>query len=401
MHLKRLLTVLTLLASLALRAQNEDVINYINTWKETAMSEMQRTGVPASITLAQGIHESMAGKSPLSIKSNNHFGIKCKSDWQGEKVYHDDDARGECFRSYPSAEQSYTDHSDFLRNSARYGFLFQLDPADYKEWAYGLKKAGYATNVRYSQILIKLIEDYNLNQYSLIAMGNMQRSDEVILASNKTIPVIREIQTTITPKEGPVNEPEVNDEALAKKYPASVFTINNTKVIFARAGTSLLVLANEHNISLGRLLDFNDMKQEDVLVRSQLLFLQRKRKTGENNFHTVQPNESLYDIAQAEGIRLESLLEYNFLQAHMQPATGENLFLKSTAPGRPKLAEAGPAITGDLASNTSLSTHVVQDKETLFSIARKYGTTVAKLREWNKLAAVDLRIGQELVIYKN
>jgi LysM repeat protein len=398
--MKRLLTVLTLLASLALQAQNDDVITYINTWKEMAMSEMQRTGVPASITLAQGIHESMAGKSPLSLKSNNHFGIKCKNEWQGEKVFHDDDARGECFRSYPSAEQSYIDHSDFLRNSARYGFLFQLDPADYKEWALGLKKAGYATNVRYSQILIKLVEDYNLNQYSLIAMGEKQRSDEIILVSNRTTPVIREMETTITPKET-VTEPVADDEALAKKYPTSVFTINNTRVIFAKAGTSMLVLANEHNISLARLLDFNDMKQEDVLVRSQLLFLQRKRKTGAGEFHTVQPNESLYDIAQAEGIRLESLLEYNFLQAHMQPAAGENLFLKVTAPGRPRLAEAEPAITGNLASNITLSTHVVQDKESLFSIARKYGTTVAKLREWNKLAAGDLRIGQELVIYKN
>jgi LysM repeat protein len=399
--MKRLLTVLILLASLALQAQNEDVINYINTWKELAMKEMQRTGVPASITLAQGIHESMAGKSPLSQRSNNHFGIKCKSDWQGERVYHDDDARGECFRSYPSAEQSYVDHSDFLRNGARYGFLFQLDPTDYKEWAYGLKKAGYATNVRYPQILIKLVEDYNLHQYTLIAMGTRPRTDEVILVSNKTTPVIREIETTITPKEPELpKEPAVDEEALARKYPAGEFTINNTKVIFARSGTSLLVLANKHNISLSRLLDFNDLQQEDVLVRSQLLFLQRKRKTGAGEFHTVQDNETLYDIAQAEGIRLESLCEYNFLQPHMQPATGENLFLKVTAPGRPKLAEAAPAIS-DLASNTALSTHVVQDKETLFSIARKYGTTVAKLREWNKLAAGDLRIGQELVIYKN
>src|SRR5687768_7096882 len=124
--MKSLVVLLTLLGSLALQAQNDDVINYINTWKELAMTEMQRTGVPAAITLAQGIHESMAGKSDLSKRSNNHFGIKCKSDWTGEKVYHDDDARGECFRSYPNADQSYIDHSDFLRNGARYGFLFKL-----------------------------------------------------------------------------------------------------------------------------------------------------------------------------------------------------------------------------------------------------------------------------------
>lgn len=334
--MKRLLIVLTLLASLGLQAQNEDVIDYINTWKEMAMSEMQRTGVPASITLAQGIHESMSGKSPLAQKSNNHFGIKCKTDWTGEKVYHDDDARGECFRSYPSAEHSYVDHSDFLRNSARYGFLFRLDPADYKEWALGLKKAGYATNVRYSHILIKLVEDYNLQQYTLIAMGKKPREEEEVWVSKKTTPVIREIETTVTPA-ATVSEPVVEDESLANKYPAGEFTINNTKVIFARSGSSLLVLANQYNISLSRLLDFNDLKQEDVLVRSQLLFLQRKRKSGATEFHTVQPSETLYDIAQTEGIRLESLLEYNFLQQHMQPASGENLYLRATAPGRPKL----------------------------------------------------------------
>jgi LysM repeat protein len=400
-QMKRLLTVLILVASLAVQAQNEDVINYINTWKELAMSEMQRTGVPASITLAQGIHESMAGKSELALKSNNHFGIKCKSDWTGEKVYHDDDRRGECFRSYPSVEQSYIDHSDFLRNSARYGFLFKLDPTDYREWAHGLKKAGYATNVRYPQLLIKIIEDYNLQQYTLIAMGEKPRSEEVILVSNKSTPAIREMQTAVvTPESDQPKQEEVDDEELAKKYPSGEFTINNTKVIFAKAGTSLLMLANKYNIPLARLLDFNDLKQEDVLVKSQLLYLQRKRKTGANEFYTVKSNETLYEIAQAEGIRLESLCEYNFLQPHMQPAAGETLFLKATAPGRPKLAGAAPN-NGDLASNNKVATHIVQEKETLFSIARRYGTTVAKLREWNKLAEDDLRIGQELVIYKN
>jgi LysM repeat protein len=400
MLVRRLLIVLTLLASLSLQAQNDDVIDYINTWKELSMSEMQRTGVPASITLAQGIHESMAGKSELAQKSNNHFGIKCKSDWTGDKVYHDDDRRAECFRSYPSPESSYIDHSDFLRNSARYGFLFQLDPTDYKDWAYGLKKAGYATNVRYPQILIKLIEDYNLNQYSLIAMGTLPREQEEVLVSHRSQPVIRELETTISPKETEMAVAMAEEEDQSDKYPSGEFTINNTKVIYAKAGTSLLVIANEHHISLPRLLDFNDMKEEDVLVKGQLLYLQRKRKTGANELHKVRPNETLYDIAQVEAIRLESLLEYNFLEEDMQPAAGENLYLRSTGPGRPRLVSAKGA-GGDMANNATVSTHVVQDKETLFSIARKYNTTVAKLREWNKLAAGDLRIGQELVIYKN
>src|SRR5438105_2728977 len=168
MLLKRLLVVFCLLATIGVQAQNSsDVIDYINSYKELAIKEMQRSGVPAAITLAQGIHESMAGKSDLVVKSNNHFGIKCRAEWQGERVYHDDDARGECFRSYSAAADSYADHSDFLRKSQRYAFLFELDPTDYTQWAYGLKKAGYATNIRYSQILIKYIEDYNLEQYTL------------------------------------------------------------------------------------------------------------------------------------------------------------------------------------------------------------------------------------------
>ena len=387
---KRLFLVCILLASLGVHGQNADVINYINTWKDLAIKEMQRTGVPASITLAQGIHESMAGKSPLARKSNNHFGIKCKSNWQGDKVYHDDDKRGECFRSYPSAEQSYIDHSDFLRNSSRYAFLFNLPPTDYKEWAHGLKKAGYATNVRYAQILIKLIEDYNLNQYTLIALGELPSQDE-ILAGNSG-----EVVQFVSITESEPDHLEPADES--DRYPSGEFTINNTKVIYAKAGTSLLVLANQYKLSLGRLLDFNDLKQEDVLIYGQLIFLQRKRKTGATPYHQVLPGETLYHIAQREGIRLESLLELNHLKENQQPAPGEKLYLQAKAPARPRLVSESRA---DLAVNEKGITHVVGDNETLFSIARKYGTTVAKIREWNKLTDGDLRKGQELVIFKN
>jgi flagellum-specific peptidoglycan hydrolase FlgJ len=158
-----------LLGTTALQAQKSDiVIAYINNYRTIAIAEEQRTGVPAAIKLAQGIHETQAGTSELVRKSNNHFGIKCKSSWMGEKVYHDDDARGECFRSYTEPEQSYRDHSDFLKGSPRYAFLFQLDPTDYKAWANGLRQAGYATNYRYAQILVKLIEEYNLEQYTWV-----------------------------------------------------------------------------------------------------------------------------------------------------------------------------------------------------------------------------------------
>ena len=153
------------------------ILAYITRYKDLAIAEMKRTGVPAAITLAQGIHETEAGTSVLVKKSNNHFGIKCKDEWRGQSVSHDDDARGECFRKYSAAEDSYRDHSDFLRNRPNYASLFTLDPTDYQGWAYGLKKAGYATNPKYAQVLIKLIQDYNLEDYTLIAMGKMKEED--------------------------------------------------------------------------------------------------------------------------------------------------------------------------------------------------------------------------------
>jgi LysM repeat protein len=409
MPLKRLLVVLSIFAASGLKAQrNSDVIDYINTYKEIAIREMQRSGIPASITLAQGIHESMAGKSDLCSRSNNHFGIKCRAEWKGEKVYHDDDARGECFRSYKKAEESYVDHSDFLKNGQRYAFLFNYEPTDYSQWAYGLKKAGYATNPKYPQILIKYIEDYNLQQYTLIAMGKLSPGDEVLAGGGKPVNIsngvaIQEIKLPPTAK--PVVE-----------YPIGQFQINRAKVIFAKAGASMLGIAKEYDVSLKHLLDFNELsdEDEDVLAQNQLIFLQRKRKSGENEFHEVRPGETLYDISQSEGVRLESLIVYNHLQDQGEPAVGEKLYLQEKAPARPKLAkevvyEAPPKlpvvpldqITASNSSAVTASLHIVQEKETLYSIAKKYSITVEQLKEWNKLSGDGLRTGQELVIYKN
>src|SRR5580698_7484099 len=184
MRIKTMVIGMLVLSSMKLTVQvSANGVLYVNTYKALAMAEEQRAGIPAAIILAQGLHESEAGTSELVKQSNNHFGIKCKDDWKGQVVYHDDDARQECFRSYATAADSYKDHSDFLRRSGRYSFLFDLDPADYEGWAYGLKKAGYATNIKYSQILIRLIKDYNLQQYSLIAMGKMRPEDEVVLVA--------------------------------------------------------------------------------------------------------------------------------------------------------------------------------------------------------------------------
>ncbi len=154
-------------------AQYVTPAQYIAQYKDIAIREMKRMGVPAAISLAQGLLETENGNSELLKKSNNHFGIKCKSSWTAEGVSHDDDAPGECFRVYKNAEDSYRDHSNFLRGGSRYAFLFKLDPKDYKGWAYGLRKAGYATNPKYPDILIKNIEDNNLEQYTLEAAGEV------------------------------------------------------------------------------------------------------------------------------------------------------------------------------------------------------------------------------------
>ena len=410
MNLKSLFVFLLLSSSLIGYSQNSDnvprpvVIDYIDTYKAIAISEMKRTGVPASITLAQGIHETEAGTSELVKKSNNHFGIKCKDYWTGDKVYHDDDAKGECFRSYTRPFDSYMDHSDFLKNSSRYAFLFQLDPTDFEGWANGLRKAGYATNPKYASILIKIINNYHLQDYTLIALGKMKSEDEwlaSVKSDNSPILTIPEpVETTVVK----ISEPLVN-------YPEGEFKINETRVVYAKAGTSLLSIAETYDVAFKRLIDFNELKKEEdnSLPSGQLIFLQRKRKTGANEFHLVTEAESLYDICQLEAIRLESLLEYNHLANGMQPAVGERLFLKGPSPSRPVLISAQriapatpmPGLTPITQSVDPFFTHVVQTKETLYAISRKYNVPVEKLKEWNKLASYDLKKGQELIIYKN
>ena len=369
MRVKIWMTGILLLAmrGLSVEQMSANGVIYVNTYKAIAIAEEQRSGVPAAIILAQGLHESEAGTSELCKASNNHFGIKCRDDWKGPVVYHDDDARHECFRSYACAADSYRDHSDFLRNGSRYAFLFQLDPADYEGWAYGLRKAGYATNVRYSQILIKFIKDYNLQQYTLIAMGKIKPEDEVALTmpggtevtkvpnedGRGTTPSRSSAVTPISPSVGAGGATAVDSGMAAGSaatagqaaaapevaYPEGEFTINRTKVIYVRAGVSLLAIANQYDIPLGRLLEFNDMQQEDVLVKGQLLFLQRKRRTGQVPYHVVQTGESLYDISQAEGVRFEDMLEMNQLTPGVQPAAGERIYLQGTAPSRPRLAD--------------------------------------------------------------
>ncbi len=326
MHkIRNSIVVFLLLVPSAVFAQKKELVtNYINTYKDIAVAEMKRTGVPAAITLAQGIHESGAGNSKLVLESNNHFGIKCKSNWTGETVRHDDDAKAECFRKYPASEQSYKDHSNFLKNGQRYASLFELDPTDYKAWAKGLKAAGYATNPKYPEVLIKLIEDYDLQDYTFTALGSGSNTRQIIAkndqpVNNEIIPVVAAVQKEID-------------------YPSGQFKINDTKVVFVKKGTSFLSIAKQYDVDLSKIFEFNEIARSEITENDQLIYLQRKRKTGNNDFHIVQPGENLFTIAQQEAIRLESLRELNWLSEEDSPAVGERLSLKSKSSSMPKLA---------------------------------------------------------------
>ncbi len=357
---------------------------YIQTYKDFAIREMKRMGVPAAITLAQGILETESGNSDLVKKSNNHFGIKCKSTWTAGGVSHDDDAIGECFRTYKDAEGSYRDHSNYLRGNQRYGFLFKLDPKDYKAWAYGLKKAGYATNPRYPEMLIKHIEENNLHQYTMLAVNDIPFFDASKYQSDPEEKAFAEIvkgkgSSTIQP---------INVAYTVKEK----IDINGSKAIYETQGRSLLAIATENNINLNKLLEYNDLENDGLLQADQYIFLEKKSKEGNKDFYIVQNNESIYDVAQKNGIRLQSIYEYNNLKADEKIYAGSKLKLKPDVSGEPVIAKPAAITTQD--------TYTVQPKEGLYTISKKYGVTVAQLKEWNNLTDDNLKIGQQLIISK-
>lgn len=390
--MKKIFIVAASFFSLSAFAQKEKVSRYIQAYKDMAIAEMHRSGVPASITLAQGILESQSGESMLATKANNHFGIKCKTEWTGEKIYKDDDEKGECFRVYPSAAESYKDHSDFLKFRPYYAELFKLDIADYEGWAKGLKKAGYATDPAYPQKLIKLIEENNLHSYTLLGLTR-QRANEI--NTDKQSQVVTEVtpsvkeqekkQATVqvepfvqtkkemvqvqavpnsaaqigeiqkaTIKEEPIKEANpVEEDKTEKKeevkapvsavstvnYPATPFQINETKVLYAKAGTSLLAIADAYEITLARLIEYNDLKGiKDILSEDQLIYLEKKQKRSNKDFHIVQAKETWWQISQQEGITLKSLMDLNKVKTQVPLAVGEKLHLRSDNPANVKTA---------------------------------------------------------------
>ncbi|MBK7764278.1 MAG: glucosaminidase domain-containing protein [Bacteroidetes bacterium] len=315
MNLKTLLYTLAFVFSFTqLYAQNEnDVKAYIDRFKDLAIAEQIRLGVPAAITLAQGIHESSAGKSELAIKGNNHFGIKCKSTWTGETILHDDDKKQECFRKYTSSEQSYLDHSEFLKNSNRYHFLFDLEKTDYHGWTSGLKRAGYATNPVYVQKLDDLITKYSLQQYTYEALSKTKV----------------QVGESVPDKDPPRNLTYIED-------PASYY--KGIKGFWAKKGETLLPYATEKNIRYARLLALNDLPDEPLPI-NMFIFTEKKRRIGTEEFHIVKENETMVLISQKEAILLSSLYQFNNLVSGQEPLPGEKLTLQYHSYETPKIKQ--------------------------------------------------------------
>ncbi|WP_044113138.1 glucosaminidase domain-containing protein [Segatella maculosa] len=273
---------------------------YIDQYKDLAIEEMLRYNIPASITLAQGIFESGAGRSELSVKGNNHFGIKCHG-WTGRSVYHDDDARNECFRAYDNVLQSYEDHSKFLRYNVRYNSLFTLQRTDYRGWAQGLKACGYATNPRYADKLIELIELYKL--YEL----DKATSYDKFMA-----------------KRGGYDRPVSQGMSL---HPIKIY--NKNYYIIARAGDTFKGIGEEIDISYRKIAKYNERDKNDVLHAGEIIYLKKKQKKADkaykNRPHIVKAGESMYSIAQRYGIRLKSLYKKNQLSPDYQARVGDTL----------------------------------------------------------------------------
>lgn len=304
---------------------------YIDSYKSIAVSEMHRTGIPASIKLAQGILESDFGRSMLAVNARNHFGIKCGGDWVGDTFFiFDDDTDHEgtliesCFRSYNSADESYIAHSDFLTNpskKARYGFLFELATTDYVGWANGLRFAGYATDPSYPQKLISIIEKYKLYKF-----------DEDIIAPSGNPVAIQENPRADAPvmvEKSKKERPSTWDNGQSGKMKTA--TINGLKMVYAAGGETIqrIALATGHRVS--ELLEYNEEIQsmDYMLAPGEIVYLERKKKNieGEAQFHQIQKGETMYSVSQLYGIRLESLLAKNNLMADALPLEGQEISL--------------------------------------------------------------------------
>ena len=308
----------------------ERALAYIIIYQDWAILEQIRSGVPASITLAQGILETAAGESELCNNANNHFGIKCKSKWTGESYTYTDDAKDECFRKYKSAYESYKDHSDFLKQNPRYASLFLYTPIDYKSWAHGLKKCGYATNPQYAYKLIKFIEEYNLQDFTILAINKANGDQHRDIAEKKEDKKVEVLDASF--ENLGYGQIDSTPQVVGYYTPAKKNGLNG---FYGKRGDLLLEYALQHRIRYSKLLFWNDL-QDQPLPENMFIYTESKRKKGLNVAHTFQNGETLHSVAQEEGIQLAQLLFLNNLSEDNRPAEGSILYLQ--APNSSKVA---------------------------------------------------------------
>ena len=302
--------------------------DYINLYKDLAISEMKRTGIPASITLAQGMLESDYGRSSLARIGNNHFGIKCHNDWTGMTMRQHDDVRNECFRKYKRAEDSFYDHSDFLRSTSRYSFLFDLDPLDYKAWAHGLKRAGYATNPEYAGLLIMKIEENKLDAFDRGYTASVATRLEKAQSQKQPVPS----------KPGQVAKPQPEEEnvtfgAVMARVPR-IMENNKLQYIVVKDGDTRDKIESEFQLLHWELPRYNELDNNFTLAPGQILYLQPKRDKAESGkeFHIAEEGETMYSISQKYGVKLDSLLEMNRMMKGNEPVAGQQLWLQNIKP---------------------------------------------------------------------
>jgi len=282
---------------------------YIDLWKDEAIKQMREYKIPASVTLAQAILESGDGNSELARKANNHFGIKCHK-WTGKKTYHDDDKRNECFRKYDNAGQSFEDHSLFLKRS-RYAFLFNLKITDYKGWAKGLKKAGYATNPKYPALLIRLIEENNLTQYDEMALS------KGYVAKNSPAPV--------KSPSGKSDEIVVN---IGKSQPVYL-SENSIKYVVSKSDQSIERLAENLNMGNWQIRKYNDLEKNERVEEGDRIYIQPKRnKSRKYDSHVVATGETLQSISQLYGVKVKKILKHSNLPKGYKAKPGDTLKLR-------------------------------------------------------------------------
>lgn len=351
---------------------------YIDSFKFVAMQEMRAHGVPASITLGQGVLESASGNSKLAKNCNNHFGIKCRSNWTGKFCLADDDAKDECFRGYETAFDSYRDHSLFLKGGKRYFLLFELSATDYKGWANGLREAGYATNPNYGNILIGVIEKYRLSQYdSMVVFGEDFYSPGV---ATNTAPV----------------------------------EVNGIQAIMAKPGETPEQVAARYNMSTWQIYKYNDISKGDMLSPGEIIYLKPKRRRSFENNHTVKNGETMREISQKYGVKVKHLYKLNRLEPGLEVRPGEVINLKEKRDVPPAILERNDnpnqvnAVdlilnqrTAPQGGQSKGTVYEVQAGETLQDIAQRMNVSALDLARWNNLDGYSVAAGQILVLRPN